>query len=103
MDAWWQARQALRPQRETLKFVSRLLFPDNEDMQKIDVDASKMDDEWANRPDEVLEYCLRDAELPLDIMHKIQAFRRKEGSCSSSESFSGYKCQWNDISVNRFT
>ena len=78
MDAWWQARQALRPQRETLKFVSRLLFPDNEDMQKIDVDASKMDEEWANRPDEVLEYCLRDAELPLDIMHKIQAFRRKE-------------------------
>lgn len=78
MDAWWQARQALRPQRETLKFVSRLLFPDNEDMQKIDVDASKMDEEWSNRPEEVLEYCLRDAELPLDIMHKIQAFRRKE-------------------------
>ena len=58
MDAWWQARQALRPQRETLKFVSRLLFPDNEDMQKIDVDASKMDEEWANRPEEVLEYTL---------------------------------------------
>ena len=38
----------------------------------------RMDEEWANRPDEVLEYCLRDAELPLDIMHKIQAFRRKE-------------------------
>ena len=78
MDAWWQARQALRPQRETLKFVSRLLFPDNEDMQKIDIDASKMDEEWANRPEEVIEYCLRDAELPLDIMHAIQAFRRKE-------------------------
>jgi len=68
----------LRPQRETLKFVSRLLFPDDEDMQKMDVDASKMDEEWAARPDVVLEYCLRDAELPLDIMKKIQAFRRKE-------------------------
>lgn len=78
MDAWWQARQALRPQRETLKFVSNLLFPDDEDMQKMDVDASKMDEEWANRPDVVIEYCLRDAELPLDIMHAIQAFRRKE-------------------------
>ncbi|MDC3298242.1 hypothetical protein OAU99_02575 [Candidatus Poseidoniaceae archaeon] len=78
MDAWWQARQALRPQRETLKFVSNLLFPDDEDMQKMDVDASKMDEEWANRPDVVVEYCLRDAELPLDIMHAIQAFRRKE-------------------------
>ena len=78
MDAWWQARQALRPQRETLKFVSNLLFPDDEEMQKMDVDASKMDEEWAARPDVVIEYCLRDAELPLDIMHKIQAFRRKE-------------------------
>ena len=47
-------------------------------MQKMDVDASKMDEEWAARPDVVIEYCLRDAELPLNIMHKIQAFRRKE-------------------------
>ncbi|MDP6869878.1 MAG: DNA polymerase domain-containing protein [Candidatus Poseidoniaceae archaeon] len=82
MDAWWQARQALRPQRETLKFVSRLLFPENEEMQKMDIDASKMDEEWEKRPDEVLEYCLRDAELPLDIMHEIQAFRRKEAIAS---------------------
>jgi DNA polymerase, archaea type len=78
MDTWWQARQALKPQRETLKFVSNLLFPDEEDKQKLDIDASKMDEEWARRPDEVLEYCLKDAELPLDIMKKIQAFRRKE-------------------------
>ena len=78
MDAWWQARQALRPQRETLSFVSNLLFPDNEDMQKMDVDASNMDEEWANRPEVVMEYCLRDAEIPIDIMHEIQAFRRKE-------------------------
>jgi len=82
MDAWWQARQALKPQRETLKFVARLLFPENEEMQKIDIDASNMDEEWANRPEEVIEYCLRDAELPLDIMHKIQAFRRKEAVAS---------------------
>ena len=78
MDAWWQARQALRPQRETLSFVSNLLFPDNEEMQKMDVDASNMDEEWATRPDVVMDYCLRDAEIPIDIMHEIQAFRRKE-------------------------
>jgi len=28
VDAWWQARMALRPQRETLSFISNLLFPD---------------------------------------------------------------------------
>ena len=73
MDAWWQARQALRPERETLSFVTKLLFPGDEEKQKIGIDASKMDEEWAKRPDEVIEYCLRDAALPLDIMEEIQA------------------------------
>ena len=78
MDAWWQARQALRPRRETLSFVATLLFPDDEEKHKMDVDASNMDEEWATRPDEVMAYCVRDAELPLDILASIQAVRRKE-------------------------
>ena len=78
VDAWWQARMALRPKRETLKFVSGILFPEREDLQKMDIDASKMDEEWENRPDEVVEYCARDAELPLAILRSIQAVRRKE-------------------------
>ena len=78
MDTWWQARQALNPRRETLSFVATLLFPDDEDKHKMDVDASNMDEEWATRPDEVLAYCVRDAELPLDILQAIQAVRRKE-------------------------
>ena len=78
MDTWWQARQALRPRRETLSFVANLLFPDDAEKHKMDVDASKMDQEWANRPDEVMEYCIRDAALPLDILDAIQAVRRKE-------------------------
>ena len=78
MDAWWQARQALKPRRETLSFVASLLFPDDEDKHKMDIDASEMDREWANRPDEVMAYCARDAALPLDILGAIQAVRRKE-------------------------
>ena len=78
VDAWWQARMALRPQRETLSFISNLLFPDQKDKHKMDVDASKMDDEWAARPDVVLEYCIRDAALPLDILGELQVIRRKE-------------------------
>ena len=84
MDCWWQARQVLRPERETLSFVSNLLFPNDDERHKMDIDASKMDEEWANRPDEVLEYCLRDAELPLDIMAEIQAVRRCEAIASVS-------------------
>jgi DNA polymerase I len=78
VDAWWQARMALRPQRETLSFISNLLFPDQADKHKMDVDASKMDEEWASRPDVVLEYCIRDAALPLDILGELQVIRRKE-------------------------
>jgi len=78
MDTWWQARMSLRPKRETLKFVAGMLFPEREELQKMDIDASKMDEEWANRPDEVVEYCARDAELPLAILRAIQAVRRKE-------------------------
>ena len=78
VDAWWQARMALRPQRETLSFISSLLFPDDAEKHKMDVDASKMDMEWANRPEEVMEYCIRDAALPLDILNALQVIRRKE-------------------------
>lgn len=82
VDCWWQARIALKPQRETLSFVAKLLFPDDDERHKMDIDASNMDVEWANRPDEVLEYCIRDAELPLDILGAIQVIRRKEAVAS---------------------
>ena len=58
LDAWWQARQTLRPQRETLKYVSKLLWPEDEDKHKLDIDASQMDREWAERPEEVLGSCV---------------------------------------------
>ena len=72
----------IRPQRETLSYVAKLLFPDDEDRHKMDVDASKMDEEWAARPDVVMEYCIRDAELPLDILEELQAIRRKEATAA---------------------
>ena len=78
MDAWWEARMALRPERESLKHVSQLLFPDQMEKRKMDVDASRMDEEWEERPDVVLEYCLQDAKLPLDILDAIAAQRRRE-------------------------
>ena len=68
----------LKPQRETLSYVSKLLFPDDTERHKMDVDASKMDQEWADRPDVVMEYCIRDAALPLDILNQLQVVRRKE-------------------------
>ncbi len=82
VDAWWQTRMSIRPQRETLSYVAKLLFPEDKDRHKMDVDASKMDDEWAARPQLVMEYCIRDAELPLDILEELQVIRRKEATAA---------------------
>ena len=35
VDAWWQVRMSLRPQRETLSYVSNLLFPEDKDKLSI--------------------------------------------------------------------
>jgi len=84
LDAWWQVRQTLRPERESLRYVSKLLWPEDEEMHKLDIDASQMDREWAERPDEVLEYCVRDTILPLDILDRLQSVARKEALASVS-------------------
>ena len=106
MDAWWEARMTLRPKRETLKFVSELLFPEREELRKMDVDASRMDEEWAARPDVVLEYCAQDALLPIEILNAISATVRKEalaavGKVPLETSIGGSTSQWLDSLVIR--
>ncbi len=106
MDAWWEARMTLRPKRETLKFVSELLFPDREELRKMDVDASRMDEEWAVRPDVVLEYCAQDALLPIEILNALSATVRKEalaavGKVPLETSIGGSTSQWLDSLVIR--
>ena len=106
MDAWWEARMTLRPKRETLKFVSELLFPEHEELRKMDVDASRMDEEWAARPDVVLEYCAQDALLPIEILDAISATARKEALASVGKvpletAITGSTSQWLDSLVIR--
>ncbi len=106
MDGWWEARMTLRPRRESLRFVSEMLFPEREDLRKLDIDASQMDAEWARRPDEVLRYCVRDTVLPLEILEKIQATMRKEALAAVAKvpletAISGTTSQWIDSLVIR--
>ena len=101
MDAWWEARIALRPQRESLRFVSELLFPDRPELRKMDIDASRMDDEWKQRPDEVLRYCVMDTLLPIEILEAIHAIRSKEALASVARmpfqrAVGGTTSQWID-------
>ena len=78
-----------KPRRETLSFVAALLFPDDEDKHKMDVDASNMDEEWATRPDEVMAYCAR-CRAALDI-GRPSCGRRKEAAHRWRSPRDGFK------------
>ncbi len=66
-DAWWAVKKELKLKRETLEAVSQELLGEG----KMDVDRKNIDEEWDNKRDEVIEYCMKDAELALKILLKI--------------------------------
>jgi DNA polymerase I len=67
-DAWWNAKNQLKPKQETLNAVAKLLL----DEQKEDVDPTSIDEEWEKDSEKVIKYCLKDAELALRILEKIE-------------------------------
>ncbi|AFD00339.1 replicative DNA polymerase I [Methanocella conradii HZ254] len=74
LDAWLSIKKELRPKREGLGYVSSMLFNDT----KENIDSSRIDEEWRARRDEVVHYCLKDAELALRILihPRIQAISK---------------------------
>lgn len=68
-DAWWCVRTELNLKRETLNHVSEELLGEH----KEDVDPLQIDDEWKDDPEKVMEYCLKDADLALKILYKLEA------------------------------
>lgn len=71
-DAWWNAKNELRPKQETLNAVAKLVLGE----QKDDVNPQQMDAEWAADRDKVVRYCLKDAELALRILQKIAVLEK---------------------------
>jgi len=71
-DAWWNVKRELKPKQETLNAVAKELLGE----EKLDVDRSKMDDEWLNDRDKVVKYCINDAVLALKILLKIEVLRK---------------------------
>lgn len=72
VDAWWAAKRELRPKQETLNAVSLQVLGET----KLDVDPKKMDEEWENNREKVLEYCVKDAELALKILLAVGTVRK---------------------------
>ncbi len=72
VDAWWAAKKELRPKQESLNAVSSMLLGE----KKMDVDPSHMDDEWKNDRENVIKYCIKDAQLALKILLKVETVRK---------------------------
>ncbi len=71
-DAWWNAKQQLKPKQETLNAVAKLLLNES----KEDVDPTSIDEEWEKDSEKVIKYCLKDAELALRILEKIEILNK---------------------------
>jgi DNA polymerase I len=71
-DAWWSVRSELRPKQETLDHVSRILLGEG----KVEVDRGRIDEEWERDPEQVVKYCLKDAELSLRILERLASLEK---------------------------
>ena len=71
-DAWWNVKREIRPRQESLNAVAKELLG----KEKHDVNPKKMDEEWANNPDKVMDYCLEDAKLALEILEHIMVLQK---------------------------
>ncbi len=79
-DAWWNVKRELRPKRERLADVAKLVLGE----EKLDVDTTHMDDEWAADREKVIEYCIQDSYLALRILEKIAVLEKMQDLASVS-------------------
>ena len=72
VDAWWNVKREVRPRQESLNAVAKELLG----REKHDVNPKKMDEEWASNPKKVMDYCLEDAKLALEILEHIMVIQK---------------------------
>jgi len=71
-DTWWEVRKVLHPKHETLNYVSNMLLNEGkENVNRLDIE-----NEWKNRREDVIKYCIKDAKLALLIYRKIRILDR---------------------------
>ena len=80
-DAWWNVKRELRPKRERLADVATLVLGES----KLDVDSSRIDEEWAADRDLVVKYCTQDAVLALRILDRIAVLQKMQDLATVSK------------------
>ncbi|EQB65160.1 MAG: hypothetical protein AMDU3_IPLC00003G0012 [Thermoplasmatales archaeon I-plasma] len=73
-DAWWNVKREIHPKQETLAYVSQELLRET----KMDVDRMNIETEWERDREDVIKYCIKDSELALKILEKIDVIEKYE-------------------------
>lgn len=71
-DTWWGVKKILHPKHETLNYVANMLLGEGKD----NINRLKIEEEWNDRPQEVIDYCIKDAYLTLQIFNEIRVIDR---------------------------
>ena len=71
-DTWWGVKKVLHPKHETLNYVAKELLGEGKD----NINRLKIEEEFQNRPEEVVQYCIKDADLTLQIFNKLRLMDR---------------------------
>ncbi|MCL4329595.1 MAG: ribonuclease H-like domain-containing protein [Candidatus Thermoplasmatota archaeon] len=71
-DTWWNVKKILHPKNETLNAVAKEMLGEGKD----NINRLKIEEEWANRRQEVIDYCIKDAVLTLEIFRKLRVMDR---------------------------
>ncbi|MGC8580752.1 MAG: DNA-directed DNA polymerase [Thermoplasmata archaeon] len=74
IDAWWEAKIEYRPKQETLDYVAKNYL--GEGFKKMDVARLEIDKEWLKDKAKVIEYCINDSYLALEILKKIRVVEK---------------------------
>ncbi|MBI2841647.1 MAG: DNA polymerase II [Acidobacteria bacterium] len=78
VDSWYFARKEKRPKRETLNAMAEMILG----KQKLPMDTTKLEQEWAQNAEKVKEYCLQDTVLSHEILEKIRVVDKYEALAS---------------------
>jgi len=71
-DTWWSVKRILHPKHESLDYVANMLLGEGKD----NIDRLHIEDEWKNRRDEVIAYCIKDADLTMRVFEKLMVMNR---------------------------
>ncbi|WP_393971123.1 DNA polymerase II [Oxyplasma meridianum] len=71
-DTWWGVKKILHPKHETLNYVSKELLGEGKD----NINRLKIEEEWKNRREEVIQYCIKDSYLTLLIYNRLRVLDR---------------------------